>query len=168
MHFHGFPNAAPVFDGMPEGSFGINMGASLTYFYNIVEPGTFIYHCHVEATEHMQMGMLGQSLRDARRRTARHAIRRRDLHQVRLQRRRRLHRLRRGLPDPARLGFDPNFHDASEAVQPLPFAVMKDTYAMLNGRGYPDTVNPAALPTPTVERRLSVNNDNQSQKDQLR
>ena len=35
------------------------MGASLTYFYYNVEPGTFIYHCHVEATEHMQMGMLG-------------------------------------------------------------------------------------------------------------
>ncbi len=35
------------------------MGASLTYFYNLVEPGTFMYHCHVEATEHMQMGMLG-------------------------------------------------------------------------------------------------------------
>ena len=35
------------------------MGASITYYYNIVEPGTFMYHCHVEATEHMQMGMLG-------------------------------------------------------------------------------------------------------------
>ncbi len=35
------------------------MGASLTYFYNLVDPGTFMYHCHVEATEHMQMGMLG-------------------------------------------------------------------------------------------------------------
>src|SRR5512145_1538854 len=60
VHFHGFPQAAPVFDGMPEGSFGVNMGSSFTYFYNIVEPGTFIYHCHVEATEHMEMGMLGQ------------------------------------------------------------------------------------------------------------
>jgi hypothetical protein len=28
-------------------------------FYNLVEPGTFMYHCHAEATEHMQMGMLG-------------------------------------------------------------------------------------------------------------
>ncbi|MDP3400066.1 MAG: multicopper oxidase domain-containing protein, partial [Brevundimonas sp.] len=60
VHFHGFPNQAPVFDGMPEGSFGVNMGSSLTYFYNVTEPGTYLYHCHVEATEHMQMGMLGQ------------------------------------------------------------------------------------------------------------
>ena len=44
---------------MPEGSFGINMGSSITYYYNIIEPGTYMYHCHVEATEHMQMGMLG-------------------------------------------------------------------------------------------------------------
>ncbi len=35
------------------------MGATLTYYYHLVEPGTFMYHCHVEATEHMQMGMLG-------------------------------------------------------------------------------------------------------------
>ena len=35
------------------------MGASLTYYYNLQDPGTYMYHCHVEATEHMQMGMLG-------------------------------------------------------------------------------------------------------------
>jgi hypothetical protein len=58
VHFHGFPNAATVFDGVPEVSISINMGATLTYYYNIVEPGTYIYHCHVEATEHMEMGML--------------------------------------------------------------------------------------------------------------
>jgi FtsP/CotA-like multicopper oxidase with cupredoxin domain len=33
-------------------------------------------------------------------------------------------------------------------VQPLPFKNMKDTYVMINGRGYPDTVNTAALPAP--------------------
>jgi len=59
VHFHGFPNASAVFDGLPESAVVINMGATLTYFYNLVEPGTFLYHCHVEATEHMQMGMLG-------------------------------------------------------------------------------------------------------------
>jgi len=49
-------------------------------------------------------------------------------------------------------------------VQPLPFAEMKDTYALLNGRGYPDTANPAALPTPVDEAGDSVNFNNQSQK----
>jgi len=38
-------------------------------------------------------------------------------------------------------GFDRHFHDAHIAVQPLPFAAMDDNYPMLNGRGYPDTIN---------------------------
>ena len=39
VHFHGFPNASSVFDGVPDASISINMGASLTYYYNLVEPG---------------------------------------------------------------------------------------------------------------------------------
>jgi len=147
VHYHGFPNAAAVFDGVPEASISINMGSSLTYFYYNAEPGTFIYHCHVEATEHMQMGMLGQLYVTPRQDGT-------------------------ALTDPDGSGrtytkfayndgdgstgydvdfpiqvssFDPDFHDASFNVQPLPFALMKDRYPMLNGRGYPDTVNPLAL-----------------------
>ena len=60
VHYHGFPNATNVFDGVPESAVTINQGATYTYYYNLVEPGTYLYHCHVEATEHMQMGMLGQ------------------------------------------------------------------------------------------------------------
>jgi hypothetical protein len=41
--------------------------------------------------------------------------------------------------------FDPNFHDQHIAVQPLPFAFMTDQYPMINGRGYPDTLNPAEM-----------------------
>ena len=59
VHFHGFPQSSTVFDGLPESGIAINMGATLTYYYHLVGPGTFMYHCHVEATEHMQMGMLG-------------------------------------------------------------------------------------------------------------
>ena len=43
--------------------------------------------------------------------------------------------------------FDPTFHDASFEVQPLPFADMEDRYFLLNGRGYPDTVNPDPIST---------------------
>ena len=144
VHFHGFPNASTIFDGEPMAGISINMGASLTYFYNLVEPGTYMYHCHVEASEHMQMGMLGNL----------YVLPKQDL-----------------LPDGTILGsfthhtgykyayndgdgstrydvdfpiqissFDPVFHGASLAVQPLNFAYMKDTYPMLNGRGYPDTI----------------------------
>ena len=59
VHFHGYGNASTIFDGEPMASTSISMGNTLTYYYNINEPGTYMYHCHVEATEHMQMGMLG-------------------------------------------------------------------------------------------------------------
>ena len=42
--------------------------------------------------------------------------------------------------------MDSNFHIEHLGVQPLPFAEMHDDYPMLNGRGYPDTVDPDALP----------------------
>jgi large repetitive protein len=147
VHYHGFPNAAAVFDGVPDASISINMGSSLTYFYYNAEPGTFIYHCHVEAAEHMQMGMLGQLYVTPRQDGTSYAD-----------------------PDgsgrtytkfayndgdgstgynvdyPIQIAsFDPDFHDASFSVQPLPFALMVDRYPMLNGRGYPDTVNSAEL-----------------------
>lgn len=38
IHWHGFPNAAAIFDGVPEASIAINMGSTFTYFYNVVEP----------------------------------------------------------------------------------------------------------------------------------
>jgi FtsP/CotA-like multicopper oxidase with cupredoxin domain len=150
VHFHGYPNAAPIFDGVPSASISVNMGASLTYYYNLAEPGTFIYHCHVEATEHMQMGMLGQIYVEP---------------------------IQNMLPDNTALdggfthqagnkyayndgdgstyydkeyylqlsGVDHLFHEASINAQPLPFVDMKDTYPLLNGRGYPDTIDPAVL-----------------------
>ena len=59
VHWHGFPNAAPIFDGLPEPSPTADMGASFTYYYKAAHPGTYFYHCHVEAAEHMQMGMIG-------------------------------------------------------------------------------------------------------------
>jgi FtsP/CotA-like multicopper oxidase with cupredoxin domain len=144
VHYHGFPNAGYIFDGEPMASLAINTGASFTYFYNLVEPGTFMYHCHVEATEHMQMGMLGNL----------YVTPKQD-----------------GIPKlfqgrtytkfayndgdgstgydvdyPIQItGFDPVFHENNLYVQPLPFADMKDKYMMLNGRGYPDTINPAVF-----------------------
>jgi FtsP/CotA-like multicopper oxidase with cupredoxin domain len=158
VHFHGFPQAASVFDGVPESSATINMGSTFTYYYNIVNglAGTYMYHCHVEATEHIQMGMVGQLYIDPRQNRIGYP----------------------GHPTPARreggpasepLGYayndgdgstafdvevpiqlgslDSNFHDQHIAIQPLPFAAMDDDYALLNGRGYPDTVSAAPILT---------------------
>ena len=55
VHYHGFPEASSIFDGLPESAIAINMGSSLTYYFKVNDPGTFMYHCHAEATEHMQM-----------------------------------------------------------------------------------------------------------------
>ena len=158
VHFHGFPQAAPVFDGMPEGSIAINMGSSITYYYNILEPGTFMYHCHVEATEHMQMGMLGNLyVAPAQNELPDGTVLDSHVHQNNATTQHRYvyndgdGSTRYDVEIPIQLGsFDPAFHDASLTVQPLPFAEMRDKYAMLNGRGYPDTVNPAPLEPPVT------------------
>ena len=149
VHFHGFPNASMIFDGEPEGGVAINIGASLTYYYNIIEPGTYMYHCHVEAAEHMQMGMLGNlyvqpAQNDALAGTNLNGF----IHQAGYKY---VYNdgdgsTRYDVELPLQIGsFDPVFHDAEKNIQPLPFANMKDTYPMFNGRGYPDTVNPAVL-----------------------
>jgi FtsP/CotA-like multicopper oxidase with cupredoxin domain len=154
VHFHGFPQAASVFDGVPESSATINMGSTFTYYYKIVDglAGTYMYHCHVEATEHIQMGMVGNLYIDPKQNRTGYP----------------------GHPTPARsegggageplgyvyndgdgstafdveypiqLGsFDGNFHDQHISIQPLPFAAMDDNYPTLNGRGYPDTISTA-------------------------
>ncbi len=141
VHYHGFPNAGSVFDGEPMASFGISMGETLTYYYNNVEPGTYMYHCHVEASEHMQMGMLGN---------------------LYVQPTQDNNATLKNLVTPPYAGFayndgdgstgyhvskfiqitafDPVFHHDDNSYNPLDFAGMYDTYGLLNGRGYPDTV----------------------------
>lgn len=149
IHWHGFANAAPVFDGVPDASISINMGFTFTYFYNVVDPGTYMWHCHFEATEHMQMGMLGNlwvlpkqnNLADGtnldgftHRKGYRYIYNDGDGSTY------------YDVDSPIQIQtFDPDFHDASFLVQPLPFANMKDKYPMINGRGYPDTVDPDIL-----------------------
>jgi len=175
IHWHGFPQAGSIFDGVPDSSISINMGATLTYYYSAKDAGTYMYHCHVEATEHMQMGMLGSlwvrprqnrldagdDLSDAfatnpanraidgTGTTAAPATDNGATHTAGAT-----YAYNDGdgttaydVEFPIQIGsFDPEFHDASENTQPLPFAGMKDTYFMLNGRGYPDTVVDGPLP----------------------
>lgn len=161
VHWHGFPEAAPVFDGVPDSSISINMGNTLTYYYKVVLPGTFMYHCHVEATEHMQMGMLGNLyVRPAQNKLPGGADLNGFIHQTGYK-----YVYNDGdgstyydVEMPVQIaGFDPDFHDASWNVQPLPFAGMHDRYALFNGRGYPDTVNPGPLPVPVDENGEPLN-----------
>lgn len=52
--------------------------------------------------------------------------------------------------------FDRKFHELHIAVQPLPFASLRESYPMINGRGYPDTINPDPI--------YNASADNESQK----
>lgn len=149
VHYHGFPNAGSVFDGEPMASIAIHMGETLTYYYDNVEPGTYMYHCHVEASEHMQMGMLGNLY-------------------VRPQQdgttvggcASQLYAYNDGdgstcynVGYPIEItAFDPEFHHADNSYNEVDFAFMTDTYTLFNGRGYPDTINPCGRQTayPTV------------------
>jgi len=174
VHWHGFPNAAAVFDGVPDASIAINMGSTLTYYYNVKNAGTYMYHCHVEATEHIQMGMIGNLYVRPRQNKLAPGTDLSDAFATNAD------NINNGglTPPPAvdngathllgttyayndgdgttqydvefpiQIGsFDPDFHDASLGVQPLPFAGMRDRYFLLNGRGYPDTADPAVLHT---------------------
>ena len=59
IHWHGFRNALPIFDGVPEMSISVPIGRDFPYYYHPVDPGTYMYHCHNEDVEHVQMGMDG-------------------------------------------------------------------------------------------------------------
>lgn len=162
VHFHGFANQAPIFDGVPEGSITANQGSSITYFYNLTEPGTYMYHCHVEATEHIEMGMQGQLF-----------VKPRQDGTTKLFNGRTYTKFvyndgdgSTGYHKAAALqltAFDTATHDADLAIQPIPFNQIKTVYPMINGRGYPDSVNPSALP-PTQFDPYTAGTSFQSQK----
>jgi FtsP/CotA-like multicopper oxidase with cupredoxin domain len=59
LHWHGFRNVIPFFDGEPTGSVSVPVGQNFTYVYRPHDPGTYMYHCHVEDIEHVTMGMTG-------------------------------------------------------------------------------------------------------------
>ena len=154
VHWHGFPNAAAVFDGVPDASIAINMGSSFTYYYKVVRPGTYLYHCHVEATEHMQMGMLGNLYVHPAQDGTPYTYKGKTYDQF-------AYNDEDGstgydVDYAIQIGsFDGNFHDASENVQPLLFALMRDNYPMLNGRGYPDTASTVPPPAPDIANPIN-------------
>ena len=166
IHFHGFPNQITFYDGEPMGSFGTNMGYTFTYFYQPHDPGTYMFHCHQEAAEHMQMGMLGAAFIDP--------IQNDNAAMLALG-------AARGGGAPPYQGFayndndaatgydvqmplqlaafDPYFHWNDMCYQPPRFAFMDDLYPMFNGRGYPDTVNTDPDPASNVNAGLGFGCD---------
>ena len=59
LHWHGFRNAIPFYDGVPESSISVAIDHDFTYVYRPQDAGTYMYHCHFEDVEHVTMGMHG-------------------------------------------------------------------------------------------------------------
>src|SRR2546421_7077921 len=192
VHFHGYPNASAFYDGVPDASVAINIGASFTYYYLAPDAGTYFWHCHITPPEHLQMGMVGQMyVRPRQNRVAPGGNLYAALQKQEGDLRTKCdsttdilcsNPLPAGGPPttgatrapststsgyayndgdgstyydveyPIQMhGFDPNFHFVGMTFNPEGFADMKDKYFLLNGRSYPDTVNPDPLQTQSAD-----------------
>ncbi len=161
LHWHGFRNATAVFDGVPETSISVPFGRDLPYFFDLKtkdEPGqtkgsagTYMYHCHFEDTEHVQMGMTGVVFVEPRDMWF-------DMAGNNIPRRKVAYN-----DNPAGIdsSFDREFallvneidthpHDNLENIQEFVWSNYKANYWTINGRSYPDTVVPQITPREVV------------------
>jgi FtsP/CotA-like multicopper oxidase with cupredoxin domain len=140
LHWHGFRNVIPFFDGEPTGSVSVPVGRNFTYVYRPHDPGTYMYHCHVEDVEHVHMGMTGlvfvRPLQDGNTAlypSGKYAYNDGD----------------------GSTGFDREFamflsevwaeaHWADAHIQLPDWTDYKADFSLLNGRVYPDTLAPNA------------------------
>jgi len=192
IHFHGYPNASSFYDGVPDASVAVSIGASFSYYYLAPDAGTYFWHCHISPPEHLQMGMVGQLyVRPRQNRVPGGAS---LYHSLLLQQGDPRTRCgtdvlcstplpaadsgathannKSGAPTyyayndgdgstaydveyPIQIhGFDPNFHFVGMTFNPESFEDMKDKYFMLNGRSYPDTVQPGTMTTQSTDGTL--------------
>ena len=128
IHWHGFRDAIPIFDGTPELSIAVGVNRTFPYFYAPHHPGTYIYHCHFEDSEHVQMGMTGIVF-------VRPALGPKFAY------------------NDASTAFDREFslllnevdvrpHDGLIAIQEFVWSEYRPQYWIINGRAYPDTIKP--------------------------
>ncbi len=128
IHWHGFRNVIPFFDGEPTGSVAVTPESNFTYVFRPHHPGTYMFHCHVEDVEHVHMGMTGiVFVRPTM--GARYAY------------------------NDATTAFDREFamflsevwaeaHWADSHIQLPEWSDYRADFALLNGRVYPDTLAP--------------------------
>jgi FtsP/CotA-like multicopper oxidase with cupredoxin domain len=150
VHWHGFRNAIPLFDGVPELSISVPIGRDFTYFYRPHDPGTYMYHCHFEDVEHVQMGMTGvvyvrpvQNKGTASVPAGKYAYNDGD-GSTRYD--------REFAFITTELWAEAHYRDAH--IQTTDWTDYKPTFFALNGRAYPDTLAPAGDPMSTAGGRL--------------
>jgi FtsP/CotA-like multicopper oxidase with cupredoxin domain len=132
LHWHGFPNQIPYFDGVPDNSLSVPIGRQLIYRYIPRDPGTYMYHCHFEDVEHVHMGMTGiVFVRPSLNMTAPGKFAYNDL----------------------RTGYDREHaillselnnyaHWNDKHLQDTDWSEYRANWRLMNGRAYPDTLQP--------------------------
>ncbi|MDQ6920855.1 MAG: multicopper oxidase domain-containing protein [Candidatus Dormibacteraeota bacterium] len=139
IHWHGFPNQIVYFDGVPDNSLAVPIGRELIYRYIPEDPGTYMYHCHVEDVEHVHMGLTGLVFV-----------------QPKLNR---TNGKKYAYNDPAtqydrEYGFllteiDNHAHFNDRHVQDTDWSDYKAAFRLMNGRAFPDTLELNLDPTAT-------------------
>ncbi|WP_323095589.1 multicopper oxidase domain-containing protein [Intrasporangium sp. YIM S08009] len=141
LHWHGFRNVIPFFDGEPTGSVSVPAGREFTYVYRPRDPGTYMFHCHVEDVEHVHMGMTGlvfvRPIQDGQSKTYQGRTYTKFLYN----------------DGDGSTGHDREFamflsevwaeaHWADAHIQLPEWSDYRADFALLNGRVYPDTLEP--------------------------
>lgn len=149
LHWHGFVNAIPLFDGVPELSLAVPIGRDFTYFYRPHDAGTYMYHCHFEDVEHVQMGMTGMVfVRPKQNRTPLHPGERYAYND-----------------GDGSTAYDREFafiatelwsaaHFRDAHIQVSDWTDYDPSFWLMNGRSYPDTIEPNGDPLSTAAGRL--------------
>lgn len=152
MHWHGFNNAIPIFDGVPEMSASVPIGKTITYLFRPHDAGTYMYHCHFEDVEHVQMGMTGLVCvrplmnYETDGKTQRYDADGKALRYVFNDEATRYDReyplfLTENMPED-------HWRDAH--IQISDWAYFRAGFALFNGRAFPDTIEDTFDPAPTV------------------
>lgn len=151
IHWHGFRNQIPLYDGVPEASASVPVGRDFVYYYQPRDPGTYMYHCHFEPVEHIQMGMVGPLV-----------VRPRLELRSRPQGPRYAYNDRGTEFDREYFLFltelDPVAHEEVLNVQEYDWTEYEPQYWLLNGRAYPDATAPSgALPVQPYPALIRAN-----------
>ena len=156
IHWHGFRAPVALMDGVPEVSIAVPIQRQFTYFYRPHDPGTYMYHCHFEDVEHVQMGMTSivyvrpsQNGNTALYRSGKYVYNDGD----------------------GSTGYDREYailvneiwtlvHDDDELIQETIETSYDPDYFTLNGRVYPQTILPSndpSLPSQPISSLVQVN-----------
>jgi len=184
VHLHG-AHVATQLDGFPETSFGVPMWSMLppdqvpnykppaaTYYFAPDHPGTYFYHCHIEAAEHVQMGMYGSLIIYPSKESLK------EVGIVQNQLGEWFHYGERQFQIPRTAtnrnfaynnintyfdsewvlllsDLDSNWHDAVQEGKEFNPVDFRPNYWLVNGRAFPDTLLPHPLtPPPTANKNL--------------